>query len=173
MREAETVFAELKKLEGKTGSFVGRDPVGAVAIKKYAIAVDDRNPIYLDEAYASKSKYGGIVAPYTYICENNHDLYEHLEENGVIAGHVDQLPPPFDLIIRGGNEFEFFQRVRPSDIISFTRTIKSMSLREGKTGPLLILVNEYIYKNQNRETLAVNRETFIYTSKSERREVGS
>ena len=32
-------------------------------IKKLAIAVDDLNPLYLDETFARKSWYGGIIAP--------------------------------------------------------------------------------------------------------------
>lgn len=170
MTEVEAAFAEIKKLEGKTELFVGKDPVSAAAIKKYAIAVDDRNPLYLDDDYARQSKHGGIVAPYTYIFENNHDFYQPLEETGVTKGHVESFPPPFDMIIRGGNEYELVQRVRPDDIISFTRTVKSVSLREGKAGPMVVLVNEYTYRNQRGETLAVNRETFIYTSRPKRQE---
>ncbi|MBW2096388.1 MAG: MaoC family dehydratase N-terminal domain-containing protein [Deltaproteobacteria bacterium] len=166
MNDVEAVFAEVKKLEGKTVTYLGKDPVGAVAIKKYAIAVDDRNPLYLDEGYASKSRYGGIVAPYTFIFENNHDFYRPLEEDGIISGHVEQLPPPFDLLIRGGNEYEFFQRIRPTDIIGFTRTVKSISKRKGKKSPLIVWVNEYVYRNQKGDILAVNRETFLYTSKA-------
>ena len=165
MNNVETVFKDIKKLEGKVETYTGKDPVGAVAIKKYAIAVDDRNPLYLDEEYAANSTYGGIVAPYTFIFENVHDFYAPVGKDGIVRGHVELFPPPFDSIIRGGNEYEFFQRVRPSDIISFTRTVKSISLRKGKKAPLIVWVNEYSYKNQREETLAINRETFLYTAK--------
>ena len=33
------------------------------SIRRYAEAVGDNNPLYRDEAYASKSRYGGIIAP--------------------------------------------------------------------------------------------------------------
>lgn len=161
----EKAFAEIKKLEGKTESYVGTDPVGSAAIKKYAISVDDRNPLYIDDEYAKKSRYGGIVAPYTYLFENNHDFYAPIGEDGIILGHIESFPPPFDALVRGGNEYEFVQRVRPDDIISFTRTIESVTLREGKAAPLAFLVNKYTYTNQRGEVLAINRETFVYTSK--------
>lgn len=171
MSEYEQAFAEMKKLEGKTVKFEGRDAVSAVAIKKYAIATDDRNPLYLDESYATKAKYGGIVAPYTYIFENNHDFYHPLEESGLIGGgHVETFAAPFDMIIRGGNDYEFFRRLRPDDIVSFTRTVDSVTLKEGKTAPLVFLVNKYVYTNQKGEMLAINRETFVYTSKPSRKE---
>jgi acyl dehydratase len=161
----ERAFAEIKKLEGKTESHVGADAVGSPAIKKYAISVDDRNPLYLDDEYARKSPYGGIVAPYTYIFENNHDFYAEIGEDGIIEGHIERFPAPFDALLRGGNEYEFVQRVRPNDIISFTRTVESVTLREGKAAPLAFLVNKYTYTNQRGEVLAINRETFVHTSK--------
>ena len=33
------------------------------AIKKYADAVDDHNPLYWDDEYAKNSRYGSIIAP--------------------------------------------------------------------------------------------------------------
>ena len=33
------------------------------AIKKFADAVDDPNPLYWDEEYARGSRYGSIIAP--------------------------------------------------------------------------------------------------------------
>ena len=33
------------------------------AIKKFADAVDDGNPLYWDEEYAKNTKYGSIIAP--------------------------------------------------------------------------------------------------------------
>ncbi len=169
MSEYESAFAEIKKLEGKTEKYIGKDPVGISTIKKYAIATDDRNPIYLDDEYAAKSKYKSIVAPYTFLFENNHDFYHPLEESGVIGGHVESFPPPFDMIIRGGNDYEFNQRVKPDDIISFTRTVESVTLKEGKAAPLVFLVNKYVYTNQKGEVLATNRETFVYTSKPQKK----
>lgn len=39
------------------------DAVNAAMIRHYCEAVDDRNPVYLDEDYAARSLHGGLVAP--------------------------------------------------------------------------------------------------------------
>jgi hypothetical protein len=39
------------------------DPVNAAMIRHWAYALDDMNPAYLDEEFASSSRYGGLVSP--------------------------------------------------------------------------------------------------------------
>ena len=42
---------------------VAPDPVNVPMIRHWVDALDDRNPVYLDEDAASASRFGGIVAP--------------------------------------------------------------------------------------------------------------
>jgi hypothetical protein len=44
---------------------VGRDPVNLPMIRHLTDALGDRNPVYTDEEFASRSVHGGIVAPAT------------------------------------------------------------------------------------------------------------
>lgn len=44
---------------------IARDPVNLPMIRHLTDALDDRNPVYTDEAFAEKSVHGGIVAPPT------------------------------------------------------------------------------------------------------------
>lgn len=44
---------------------VGRDPVGGALVRQWCDALDDRNPVYLDERAASATVHGGLVAPPT------------------------------------------------------------------------------------------------------------
>jgi acyl dehydratase len=58
---SETLLDELgwKKYIGQeTGTHTG-EPVLARDIRRYALAIDDLNPIYFDEDAARKGKYGG------------------------------------------------------------------------------------------------------------------
>jgi len=52
---------------GKEEYFPGREVVDISSIRRYAQAISDLNPLYLDEEYAKKSEYGGIIAPPTFI----------------------------------------------------------------------------------------------------------
>ena len=56
------------RLETYVGKPIGRptvapDPVNVPMIRHWVAALDDRNPIYLDEAFAGSTRHGGIVAP--------------------------------------------------------------------------------------------------------------
>ena len=73
-----------------------------------------------------------------------------------------KLPSPFTRVLRGGNEYEFFQPVRPTDIISSRRKITSIYAKQGKTGKLIFVVYELTYTNQREEVLGINKETLIF-----------
>ena len=53
---------EIKKLIGTSGHPTLYE-VEKGAIRRFADAVDDPNPLYHDEEYARKSKYGSMIAP--------------------------------------------------------------------------------------------------------------
>src|SRR5512143_4234424 len=42
---------------------VAPDPVNQPMIRHWAAAMEDRNPVYVDPAFAASSRFGGIVAP--------------------------------------------------------------------------------------------------------------
>ena len=48
---------------GGTGRMRAPDAVNVPMIRHWVDAFDDRNPVYLDEARAAGSRFGGIVAP--------------------------------------------------------------------------------------------------------------
>ena len=62
MAEESLITEEMKKVVG-----VVQEPiiweVERGAIKRFAEAVGDPNPLYFDEEYAKGTRYGGIVAP--------------------------------------------------------------------------------------------------------------
>jgi acyl dehydratase len=43
------------------------EPVLARDIRRYALAIDEDNPIFYDEAAAKAGPYGGLTAPLNYI----------------------------------------------------------------------------------------------------------
>ncbi len=62
----ETLRKQLDACIGSEGEpLVARDPVNQPMIRHWCDAVEDRNPVYTDEAFAKQSVHGGIVAPPT------------------------------------------------------------------------------------------------------------
>ncbi len=48
---------------GSSGAAIAPDPVNLPMIRHWVDALDDCNPVYLDEEEAAKTRFGGIVAP--------------------------------------------------------------------------------------------------------------
>jgi len=155
--------AELKACIGREVSYTAPEELGRNSIRYFALAIGDENPLYRDPDFATKTAHGGVVAPPTLVCETNQITQRPADENGYF-GHHWTLPIPNTRFIRGGNEYEFHQPVRPDDRITVTWKIVDIYERETrKFGSLIFVLSEARYVNQRGELLAVNRETNIYS----------
>ena len=153
------ITPELSKLLGHEWKFTSPEELGKSSIRMFALAVGDRNPLYIDNKYASGSKYGGIIAPPTFICETTQFMTDILDTDGGPINRPKILPGPD---IRGGNEYSFLQPVRPDDILDVSWKISDIVEKNAKTGKLIIVTSEITYYNQHAELLAVNSETTIF-----------
>ncbi|MBI2166068.1 MAG: MaoC family dehydratase N-terminal domain-containing protein [Chloroflexi bacterium] len=152
---------ELKGWIGREVSYTAPEELGRAAIRYFALALGDDNPIYRDEEVARGTRHGGIIAPPTLVCETNQYMPGPMDEEGYM-GHTWPLPIPNARMLRGGNEYEFFQPVRPSDRVTATWRILDIYERETRGGPMLFVVSEARFTNQHGQLLALNRETNIY-----------
>jgi acyl dehydratase len=151
----------LKACVGREVTYVAPEPLGAASIRYFATATGDTNPLYSDEVAASLSRHGGIIAPPTMVCETGQFYVAPQGPDGYL-GHRWELPIESDRHIRGGNEYELFQPVRPDDRITVTWRIVDIYERETrKGGAMIFIVSEARYSNQRGELLAINRETTI------------
>ncbi len=120
------------------------------AIKRFAEALGDPNPLWNDEAAARKGRYGGIVAPPTFLRS--------------IRFQRPDLPLeiPFNRLLDGGSEWEYFGPVRAGDRITAIARIADVSERSGRLGLMLFTVFEVTYTNQLDEVVATQRSTSIW-----------
>ena len=119
------------------------------AVKKFAEAIGDPNPIYRDEQVARSSRYGGIVAPPTFL--------RSMEAGPPNVG----FRSPYQGLLDGGSEWEYFEPVHPGDRITVTARIDELRERTGRLGPMLITVWETRYVNQSGAEVARQRNTLI------------
>ena len=119
------------------------------AIKRFAEAIGDTNPLYHDEVQARKSRYGSVVAPPTF--------YRSL------GGLTLNLPfaVPLTRVLDGGTVWEYFEPVRPGDAITASAKIADLSQRSGRMGTMLFIFYETAYKNQLGQLTAKSRSTII------------
>ena len=118
-------------------------------IKRFAEAIGDCNPLFCDEVAARKSRYGGIIAPPTFVRS--------------IRAALPPLPfdTPFDSSLDGGSVWEYAEPVRAGDMITAVAHIHDLYERQGRMGTMLFTVNQTTYSNQFGEVVATQRSTGI------------
>jgi len=99
--------------------------VGLEKIKEYAQAIGDMNPYYVDENFAKSSKYGSIVAPPTFAVVYQKDLVGQM----LFDRELDLNIP---MLVHGEQEFEFFEMVKPGDVIYTDGKIVDIQNKDGK-----------------------------------------
>jgi len=157
------ITKELRDCIGREASYTAPDELGRASFRYFAMALTDSNPVYFDDVFARQTRHGGIIAPPTFVCETNQIFQQPPNDAGYI-GHNWDLPMTGSRFIRGSNDYEFFQPVRPDDRISVTWKIVDIYERETrKLGVLIFVVSEARYTNQRNELLAINCETNIYS----------
>lgn len=152
---------EIRSLIGRETTYQAPEELGRASLRYFALAIGDDNPLYFDQKFAKRTRFGGIIAPPTFVCETNQYMMGPLRENGYI-GHEWQIPLRNVRLFRGGNEYEFFQPVRPTDQLTVRWRIADIYETRSDSGCLLFVISEARFWNQKGELLAVNRETSIY-----------
>jgi acyl dehydratase len=115
------------------------DPVNLPMIRHWVDALDDRNPVYLDEERAGKSRFGGIVAPPAMLqaWTMPRPKIEGIAERGGSPGEIPQDNPIPVLDAAGyvgtlatNSELEFIRYLRPGDHLRTTNELESISSRK-------------------------------------------
>lgn len=164
MAEQSIVPPEVEALRGKEFTWKASEEVGKSNIRLFALSINHMDPLFFDQDTAGKSKYGGIVAPPTFICET----WQYRSMDVDTAGYPsDWLEIPVGRVVRAGNEYEFFEPLRPEDVLSVRMRVSDIIGREGKSGPMIFVTFEYEYKNQDGKLLAKHRETMVSLIKHE------
>ena len=131
------------------------------AIRRFADAVEDENPLYRDEEYARNSRYGSIISPPGFFGWQTKTV-----KGGGGPGATTELNAAYDNIglkrvLDGGMEYGFFCPVRPGDTLVATSMIKDITEVEGRTGKMAIQITETTYINQNGDLVAKARGTMV------------
>ncbi len=118
-------------------------------IKQFARAIDDPNPLWQDEEYARKSKYGGLIAPPALVIALG---WNDFQADG----------PRARAGLHGGTELEYYQPIRAGDTITITNTLIDAQEKDSKRlGKMAVFTYERTYKNQRQEVVAKCRQLVI------------
>lgn len=172
----QTLLEELgwKQYIGKDSGELTGEPVLARDIRRYALAIDNLDPVYFDEETARKGRYGGLTAPPGYISwavgvPGSEKPAGDLGEDGLATFvGIPDIPGAFSLgWVRGGEELEFVKPVYVNDTVTVRGKVVDMTEKQGKSGTLILVTSEFVYTNQKGEVLAKHKITMIATPRKE------
>lgn len=151
------VLDELKQYIGKVDPPHVRE-VEKGAIRRYAEAVGNDNPLYYDEEYAGKSRYGGIIAPPGFFGWSAKAI---AASEGIVGLMTAMINAGYAGILDGGISYEFYQPVRVGDTLVASPKVKDVTAKEGRTGTMIICQFETSYLNQNGDLVAKATQNLI------------
>jgi acyl dehydratase len=120
---------------GSGKAAVAPDPVNQAMIRHWAYALEDMNPVYLDEEFAARSRFGGIVSPPVMLQSWTMapPKLTGIVERGGIPMEIEQNPMAFIDeagfvgIVATNSEFEIERYPRVGDRLTSTTVIEDVS----------------------------------------------
>lgn len=119
------------------------------AIRKFAEAIGDDDPIYYDEQAAQAAGFKTLIAPPTFLCTFR---AQDLPDLKIQFGRVR---------LNGGNEYEYYKPIHAGDTITVTAKYVDVTERTGRTGKMVFVITELTFKNQQGDVVAKGRNTGI------------
>jgi len=142
------VTAEMRSLIGSETEPVTYD-IEPGAIRKFARAIGDPSPIFVDEAAARAAGYGGVVAPPTFL-------------RLLVPGpETRPFPEPFQRVLDGGSTYRFDQPLIAGERVTVVSKLIDVFEKQGRLGTMLFKVREIRYVDQTGSVAAVQRSTII------------
>jgi acyl dehydratase len=139
--EADALRERLEKYVGKPMGprTLAPDPVNVPMIRHWVDALDDRNPVYLDEEAAARSRFGGIVAPPAMLqaWSMPRPRIEGIAERRGVPDEM-RVDNPIRALDEAGyvgtlatnSELEFVRYLRPGDRLHAANEVESISARK-------------------------------------------
>ena len=134
-----TLERYIGKPVGSAAPSVAPDEVNVPMIRHWVDALDDRNPVYLDEEFAAGTRFGGIVAPPAMLqtWTMPRPRIEGIAERGGAPDEIQSENAISDLDEAGyvgtlatNSEFEFDRYLRPGDRLQASTVMESISERK-------------------------------------------
>jgi acyl dehydratase len=122
--------------------------IEAGAIRRFVEALGDPNPQYVDPEYARQTRWGGVIAPPTFLCT----ISAPLTVPDLGFGRVN---------LNGGSSYDWYRPVRPGDVITAQASLEEVRGVEGGSGSMLIMVRSIRYTDQDGRLVAEGRGTGI------------
>lgn len=147
------------------------EPVERGAVRRYAQAIMDENPVYADAG--AGARYGAAVAPPIFpmhMFRRPFGAPDPLQERandpdfdglGAPRGLPEIEPIRGLSLLNGGSEIEFFRYARHGETVTQQSRYASITEKQTSKGPIILVVIESEYRNGDGELLIKARRTHI------------
>ena len=123
-------------------------------IERVTDSVEDYNPLWRDSEYASKSRYGGTIAPWY--------LVPVITKYPEVTIDKNIMDCPLKNELNGGTEIDFLSPIRPGDVITRKDKLLDIFTKVGKRqGKMVFEVWERNFRNQREELVVKIKQTTI------------
>jgi acyl dehydratase len=143
------VTEEAKKQIGKSGE-ARTIEIERGAIRRFAEAIGDTNPLFNNESEARHTRFGGMIAPPTFGRSLSAAIPDVKLDMGDSFRGLD-----------GGSDWEYLEPIRPGDRITVQTKIADLRESAGRLGPMVFITTETSYTNQFGQLCALQRSTAI------------
>ncbi len=120
------------------------------AVKKFAEAIGDPNPLYVDEEAAKESRYGRLLAPPTFP-----RTFEY--------GEVEGMGPPGQGYIHGEYRIGYERPLFVGEEVWCYAEVKDYYEREGREGTLGFLISERVGESPGGKRIFSMTDTAVIT----------
>jgi acyl dehydratase len=166
---------EAKKYIGlESETEIACDPVERGAVRRYAQAIMDEDPIFA-EPCANNARYGGPVAPPlypTHLMRRPFGAPDPIQKNarnpdfdGLVGTTTQSLPEIEPLknfaVLNGGLDIEFFRYARHGETVKLVSRYADITEKETSKGPIVLVVIESEFRNGDGELLIRTKRTSI------------
>ena len=174
------VTDEIRALVGARGPVRSSpDDVSTSEIRRFAQAVFDDNRLFYDDAAAGASRFGGRVAPGTFVMSSLRPNIPFADDALRWAKRADEmhrvavteglpLPEQWEGLyhFHAGDDMEFFSLPRVGDRLTAHPYLKDIYEKSGRNGALAFYVVRTDWKNQRGETVANHDMNLVWTEQS-------
>src|SRR5919202_628951 len=143
------VIARWKALVGERSEAVS-GVVEKGAVRKFAEAIGDLNPLYVDEAAAEKSRYGGLIAPPTFP-----RTFEY--------GEIEGIGLPGQGLIHGEHRIRYERLLWVGEEVLCYTVFKDYYEKESRGEPLGFVSSERVGESPLGEGIFTMEDTAILT----------
>jgi acyl dehydratase len=113
------------------------------AMRKFARAIGETNPIYYDEKYAAGTRFGGLIAPPTFVAA--------LKAPWIT---LPAAPITFHSHLHTDDVITYFSVVRVGDVITTVAEFTDVFVKSGRVGEMLFETFTFHLTNQGGDPVA-------------------